>query len=243
MNRVIVDLIALLLPPSDREAVLGDLAETSAPLVSSLSAIFGFVLRRQFLCWLSWRPWFAAIALAYTATWLLMGNSLDVNVSAVKWYWEPASWHYVPHRLTDFTLSFLRLFAAAWSAGFAAARISRRTFWGSLLLLLVPSIHCFKLFHVEAHFDHHIVQLSPFALFLYLPMMIIGVCAGLHDRRPRPWLTLLLFIPYCVQLIPMMKIQNGPNLVLWTLILLWPYWYLVLLTLPATRRIKEAYSL
>jgi hypothetical protein len=243
MNRVIVDLVALLLPPCDREAVLGDLAESSAPLASSLFAILGFVLRRQFLCWLSWRPWFAAIALAYTTTWLLMGNSVDVNTNAVKWYWGPASWHYVPYRLTDFTLSLLRLFAAAWSAGFAAARISRRTLWGSMLLLLGPSIHCFKLFHVEAHFDHHIIQLSPFALFLYLPMMIFGICAGLHNLRPRPWLTLLLIIPYCVQMIPMMKIQNGPNFVLWTLILLWPCWYLVWLTLPSARRTKEAYSL
>lgn len=112
-----------------------------------------------------------------------------------------------------------------------------------MLLLLGPSIHCFKLFHVEAHFDHHIIQLSPFALFLYLPMMIFGICAGLHNLRPRPWLTLLLIIPYCVQMIPMMKIQNGPNFVLWTLILLWPCWYLVWLTLRSTRRTKEAYSL
>lgn len=139
----------------------------------------------------------------------------------------PASWHYVLYRLTDFTLSLLLLLAAAWSAGFAAARISRRTLRGSMLLLLDPSIQCFKLFHVEAHFDHRIIQLSPFALFLYLPMTIFGIWAGLHNLRPRPWLTLLLIIPCCVQLIHMTKTQNGPKFVLWTLILLWPCWYLV----------------
>ncbi len=243
MNRVIVDLIALLLPPCDREAVLGDLAEYSAPFASSLFAVLGFVLRRQFLCWLSWRPWFAAIALAYTTTWLLMGNSVDISTNAVKWYWGPASWHYVPNLLSEFTLALLRLFAAAWSAGFAAARISRRTLWCSMLLLLGPSIYCFKLFHVETHFDHHITQLSPFVLFLYLPLMIFGIYAGLHNLRPRLWLTPLLIIPYCMQLVPMMKVQNGPKFVLWTLILLWPCWYLVWLTLPSTRRTKEAYSL
>ena len=47
MNRVIVDLIALLLPPCDREAVRGDVAESNAPLASSLMAILGFALRRQ----------------------------------------------------------------------------------------------------------------------------------------------------------------------------------------------------
>lgn len=88
MNRVIVDIIALLLPPCDREAVLGDLAGSSAPLAPSLFGILGFVLRRQFLCWLSWRPWFAAIALAYTTTWLLMINSVDVATDAMKWYWD-----------------------------------------------------------------------------------------------------------------------------------------------------------
>jgi hypothetical protein len=243
MNRAIVDLIAVLLPPCDREAVLGDLAESGASLAFSLFAILGFVLRRQFLCWLSWRPWFAAIALAYTTTWLLMGNSVDISTNAVKWYWGPAFWRYVPHLLPHFMLSLLRLFAAAWSTGFAAARISRRTLWSSMLLLLGPSIYCFKLFHVETHFDHHIIQLSPFVLFLYLPLMIFGICAGLHNLRPRLWLTLLLITPYCMQLVPMMKIQNGPNFVLWTLILLWPCWYLVWLAFPSIRRTKESYSL
>lgn len=243
MNRAIVERVAVLLPPSDREAILGDLAESSAPPISSLLAILSFALRRQFLCWLSWRPWFAAIALAYTATWLLMSNSVDVATDATKWYWGPASWHYVHYRLADFTLALLRLFAAAWSAGFAAARISRSTLWGSVLVLFVPSVHCFKLFHVEAHFDHHIIPLSPFALFLYLPMMLFGIYAGLHDLRPRSWLMLLFIIPYCVQLIPMMKIQNGPDFVLWILMLLWPCWYLVWLTLAATRRTKEVCSL
>src|SRR5271166_1745918 len=102
MKRVLVDLIALLLPPCDREAVLGDLAEDSMPFASSFFAILGFVLRRQFLCWLSWRPWFAAIALAYTTTWLLMGNSVEISTNAVKWYWGPSSWNYVLHLLPDF---------------------------------------------------------------------------------------------------------------------------------------------
>ncbi len=243
MNHVVVDLIALLLPPCDRETVLGDLEESGASLASSFFAILGFVLRRQFFCWLSWRPWFAAIALAYTTTWLLMGNSVEISTNAVKWYWGPASWHYVLHLLSDFTLALLRLLAAAWSAGFAAARISRRTLWCSMLLLLVPSIHCFKLFHGETHFDQHIIQLSPFVLFLYLPLMIFGIYAGLHNLRPRLCLTPLSIIPYCMQLVPMMKVQNGPNFVLWTLILLWPCWYLAWLTLPSTRRTKEACSL
>lgn len=243
MNRAIVEFMAVLLSPCDRESILGDLAESSAPLASSLCAILGFVLRRQFLCWLSWQPWLAAIGLASTTTWLLMSNSLDVAMDAMQWHWGPASMHYAPHSLPHFVLSLLRLFAAAWSAGFAAARISRRTLWGSMLLLFGPSIHCLRLFHVETRFDHHIIQLSPFALFLYLPMMIVGICAGQHNLRPRLWLTLLLITPYCVQLILMIKIQNGPNFVLLTVLLLWPCWYLVWLTLLSTRRPKEAYSL
>lgn len=243
MNRAIVEFMAVLLPPCDREAILGDLAESSAPLASSLFAILGFALRRQMLCWLSWQPWLAAIGLASTTTWLLMSNSLDVAIDAMQWYGGPASWHYAPHHLTDFTLSLLRLLAAAWSAGFATARISRRTLWDSMLLLLGPSIHCLRLFHVETNFDHHIIQLSPFVLFLYLPMMAFGIRAGLRHLRPRPWPMLVLIIPCCVQLILTMKIQNGPNFALWTLILLWPCWYLVWLTFSSTRHVKDAYSL
>lgn len=243
MNRSIVELIAVLLPPCDREAILGDLAESSAPFSSSLFAILGFALRRQMLCWLSLKPWLAAIGLASTTTWLLMSNSLDVAIDAMQCYWGPVSWHYAPHRLTDFTLSLLRLFAIAWSAGFASARISRRTLWGSMVVLLGPSIHCLRLFHVEIRFDHHIMQLSPFVLFLYLPMLVFGISAGLRPLCPRLWPTLLLIILYCVPLILMMKIQNAPNSALWTLMLLWPCWYLLWLTLPSTRHTKGAYSL
>ncbi|MFC5862146.1 hypothetical protein ACFPT7_07570 [Acidicapsa dinghuensis] len=243
MNRAILDLVAVLLPPCDREVILGDLAESSASLVSSLFAIIGFALRRQMLCWLSWQPWLAAIGLAATTTWLLMSNSLDVALGAMQWYRAPASWHYASQHLTDFTFSLLRLSAAAWSAGFAAARISRRTVWGSMLVLVGPSIHCFRLFHVETRVGDHIIQLSPFVLFLYLPLMAFGIRAGLRRLRPRPWPALLLIIPYCVQLILMTKIQHGPTFILLTLILLWPCWYLVWLTLPSIRHNKEAYSL
>ena len=97
MNHSAVELIALLLPRRDREAVLGDLTESSASFGSSLFAILGFALRRQFLCWLSWRPWFAGIALAYTTTWLLMGSSVDISTSAVNWYGGPAVWRSVPY--------------------------------------------------------------------------------------------------------------------------------------------------
>jgi hypothetical protein len=239
MNCMICGFIARLLPHSDREAVLGDLAESRASLASSCFAILGFALRRQLPCWVSWRPWFSAVALAYTTTWLLMGSSVDISTNTVKWYWGPASTQYLPHLL----LSLLRLFAAAWSAGLAAARISRRTLWASMLVLLGPSIYCFKLFHVETHLDHHIIQLSPFVLFLYLPLLIFGICAGLHNLRPRFWLTLLLIIPCCMQLAPTMKSETGPKFVLWTFSLLWPCWYVVLLTLHSTRRAKEVISL
>jgi len=242
MKRLIVELIALLLPRGDREAVLGDLAESSASFASSLFVILGFALRRQFLCWLSWRPWFAGVALAYTTTWLLMGSSVDISTSAVSWYGGPAAWHSVPYGLPGFTLAVLRLVAAAWCAGFAAARISRRTLWCSLLLLLGPSISCYKSFHVETHFDHRIIQLSPFVLFLYLPLMIFGVYAGLHNLRPRPWMTLLLIVPYCIQLVPTIRVQSGPNFVLWTLLPLWPCCYLVWLALGSARRSKEAWA-
>jgi hypothetical protein len=242
MNHSAVELIALLLPRRDREAVLGDLTESSASFGSSLFAILGFALRRQFFCWLSWRPWFAGIALAYTTTWLLMGSSVDISTSAVNWYGGPAVWRSVPYGLPSFTLALLRLIVAAWCAGFAVARISRRTLWCSLLLLLGPSFCCYKSFHVETHFDHHILQLSPFVLFLYLPLMIFGVYAGLHNLRPRPWPTLLLIVPYCVQLVPMTRIQSGTNFVLWTLLPLWPCCYLVWLALRSTESSTEAWS-
>ena len=83
MNRVIVDFIALLLPLSDREAVLGDLAESGVSLASSLFAILGFVLRRQFLCWLSWRRHGSPLLLSHTlqhgCSWVILSISAQTQ--------------------------------------------------------------------------------------------------------------------------------------------------------------------
>ena len=53
----LVELAARPLDRDERDAVLGDSLEAGDSSWRALSGVLGFVLRRQFLLWKSWRPW------------------------------------------------------------------------------------------------------------------------------------------------------------------------------------------
>lgn len=55
----IVDRLSRMLEPSEREAVLGDLAESGETGARALRELLGLALRRQLNLWKDWRPWFA----------------------------------------------------------------------------------------------------------------------------------------------------------------------------------------
>jgi hypothetical protein len=75
--RRIPEILADLLAADEREAVLGDLAETGESGMKAVAAVIGLVVRRQAALWLDWRPWLtvvgfvipAALALHFIARW------------------------------------------------------------------------------------------------------------------------------------------------------------------------------
>lgn len=56
--------LARALEPGEREAVLGDLAESGASPIRNLIDLVGLILRRQALIWTHWQPWIALLGVA-----------------------------------------------------------------------------------------------------------------------------------------------------------------------------------
>src|SRR5450759_2133589 len=63
MTWSLVETICRLLEPDERQAVLGDLAESGETGIRALAAVAGLVTRRQLGLWKSWRPWVALLGL------------------------------------------------------------------------------------------------------------------------------------------------------------------------------------
>jgi hypothetical protein len=74
-----VEAAAGMLAPLEREAVLGDLAESDRGAWSGLKDVLGLAARRHLELWTSWRPWAASFGLALPASLFLMGCSLAAS--------------------------------------------------------------------------------------------------------------------------------------------------------------------
>jgi hypothetical protein len=61
---LLVDFVAQVLEPEEREAVQGDLMEAGEGDWQALRDVLGLVVRRQAGLWKNWRPWLAAFGLA-----------------------------------------------------------------------------------------------------------------------------------------------------------------------------------
>jgi hypothetical protein len=91
-----VEMLARLLEPTEREAVLGDLAETGETGARAIRDLAGLVIRRQAAPWRDWRPWLATAAVVF-AGWQLGalvvrpsgGYSLDLWIIRNYKYFDP----------------------------------------------------------------------------------------------------------------------------------------------------------
>ena len=85
MNRPcwdLVDFLSRALAPEERDAVLGDLAESGDRGVPALSAVLGLVARRQATLWQDWRPWLGLLGSAVPLGLLLSLNAFVLDRAA-----------------------------------------------------------------------------------------------------------------------------------------------------------------
>lgn len=215
----LVEVAALLLEPSEREAVLGDLLETGEGGWRGLLGVLGLVTRRQLSYWKNWQPYLAVFGLALPGSLVLMGTSVSVSLIYER---------FLEHRILlgspDTTYEgFLQLLcrgllliACSWACGFVMGSISPRTLWAGIASSCLVCLFCFGRFREPS--------LSRFCLFLFVLPAIWGVREAVRSIRIN-----LAFAVSLAIAITTLAILPPNSKSLWTLnwSLVWPAWYIV----------------
>jgi hypothetical protein len=200
-----VEFVARLLEPNDREVVLGDLAESDANAWACFNSVLGFIAQQQFEPWRSWRPWLAG-SVALPGGLLLLGVSFGLSVDSL-------SLHHAGTMQRTIILEALLMIAWAWTSGFMVGSLSRRTRWMSAALCTIPCLSCVLRFQ-EA-------SMSRFCVLLFLAPALIGAAQGVRRAR----LHFLTAIALAASITGLMFIWRDMSAWNWSLAL--PAWWLV----------------
>jgi hypothetical protein len=206
-----------LLEPEERDAVLGDLSEAGDSVWRGLLDVFGLVVRRQAGLWSYWRPWLAAFGLALPGSFLLMGFSVSVSRTCRQLLETslPQA-NELAHGLLPWTCLVLLLTGCAWSGGFVAGSISRRTLWVTIAATCSPCLFCLTRFRIES--------LPPLCLLLFLLPAIVGVRQGLRTAEIAPSRACVLAVVITLLMI-LTQSRTAASYLNWVLV--WPAWYMV----------------
>jgi hypothetical protein len=213
-----VDFAAGMLAPTEREAVLGDLAESGEGTLRSVIEIVGLALRRHAALWTGWRPWLAGVGVAVPGSFALMGFSVAVSLAAQSrfGYGIDGAVSLASHaNFATLASQGLLFLLCSWTMGYAIGSISRRTLWASAVLCAAPCLFCLSRFRVET--------LPCLSLLLFLPPAMLGVRLAMRRVQIKP----IVAVSIAVTVTLLMRDSwggNGPWML--NLALLWPAWYL-----------------
>ena len=138
ISRRLVDTTARMLEPDERDAVLGDFAESGEAGGRALRGLLGLVLRRQAVLWKDWRPWLVLVSLLVPLAWLLsIACRITAGLCAVylwsylnNWDWAllryASFWYILRDAVIAFSVPCIILICWSWSAGFLLGSASRR---------------------------------------------------------------------------------------------------------------------
>ncbi len=134
----LVDKMSRLLEPDERNAVLGDFAETGEAAGQALRDVLGLVARRQAGLWTDWRPWMTLVGLIVPLGMLLSIVSRTTADKTAIYIWMYAHWwgwaflgnpgfradfaHYAAVIFVEYTT----LVCWSWTSGFVLGSASRR---------------------------------------------------------------------------------------------------------------------
>lgn len=133
----LVDRVSRTLESDERQAVLGDLAESGETAGRALLDVLGLVIRRQAALWMHWRPWLALVGLIVPLGMLPSVASRRIADSSVIYIWlyannwdwaylhNPGFRHDFAHYITAILLEYFTLVCWSWSGGFLLGSASR----------------------------------------------------------------------------------------------------------------------
>jgi hypothetical protein len=224
-SQALAERIAGLLERDEREAVLGDLAETGESGWQASLQLAGLICRRQAALWRDWRPWVAALGLSLPSSLLLMGYSLSLALRSERLaeaIISPGA-SSANQGLALLAPRLIRLLGWSWTIGCVVGSLSRRTLWASVAACCAPCLFCLY------RFPHQ--SMSRFSLLLFVLPAIWGVRHGLKHASLRMGTALAIAVAVTVLMIPAWYAvgQSGGGLHSWVVssVLTWPAWYLV----------------
>ena len=144
----LIDILAATLDPSEREAVLGDFAESGESGGRALREVLGLVARRQAATWAAWRPWLTLTVLIIPLSIFLSVLSRSTSDESAVYAWMYANnwdWGLIRNRGFWYVLSdcavlvfaeWLTLICWSWSTGFVLGYFSKGIARLNVVLLL-----------------------------------------------------------------------------------------------------------
>jgi hypothetical protein len=143
----LVDLLSRMLQPDERDAVLGDQAESGASGGQALRDLLGLIVRRQVELWQRSHSWLALAGLVIPLGALLTvvsrrtanGNAIYLWLYANNWTWTYVTnagfrGDFVGYG-TGVVISWIELICWSWTGGLLLGYVSRRTTWSNAVLL------------------------------------------------------------------------------------------------------------
>lgn len=191
------------LDADEKNAVLGDLAETGVGGARALWEVCGLVLRRQTELWMDWRPWVLLFTVVAPLGFVLSIESrLTAGINSVYlWLYlnnlgtdllhNRGFWYELGSSVPLVFGSFLRLACWSWIAGMLIGFASKRVIKSSYLALLVVLMLAFAVgvpFYL-AHFDR--IFLGPARI---MPNMNDPISQVPFYRSLYPWLVQLVVV-------------------------------------------------
>jgi hypothetical protein len=202
---LLAELATNFLAPRDRDAVLGDLAETGTSGWIALGSVLGLVVRQQMELWRAWQPWFAS-GMAFAGSLLLLSVSFGLSVDSRHLLRGERGHGSV------FCEALLMLWWA-WTSGFVVGSLSGKTRWVSGILCAIPCLFCVLRFHDTS--------LSRLWVLLFLLPALIGAVQGVRRVRLSHKTTLTL----AIAMTGLMLVWSGMYMRNWFFFL--PAWWLV----------------
>jgi hypothetical protein len=163
----LAEMATIFLEPKDRDAVLGDLAETGASGWSALGSVLGLVVRQQMELWRVWQSWVAS-SVAFAGSLLLLCVSFGLSVDSRHLLRDGRGYGSV---LCEALLMLLW----AWTSGFAVGSLSGKTRWVSGILCAIPCLSCV--------FRFQDTSLSRLCVLLFLLPGVVGAVQGVRRVR------------------------------------------------------------
>jgi hypothetical protein len=163
----LAEMATIFLVPKDRDAVMGDLAETGAGGWSALGSVLGLVGRQQMELWRVWQPWVAG-SMAFAGSLLLVCVSFGLSVDSRHLLRGERGYGSV-------LCEALLMLSWAWTSGFVVGSLSAKTRWVSGILCAIPCLSCVLRFHDTS--------LSRLCVLLFLLPAVVGAVRGVRRDR------------------------------------------------------------